>query len=128
MVLTFENSRVKNGIHSNLHQILNLSSGIVFDLIGLSGCRRSLVIDGVVSEFQRSCKGFHLSNESDSEEGAKISKLLEMSAEPELLMAEMSPEQLNSFAAYQSKLEVGLRFLLDQLGSSNNCLQYVCLR
>ncbi|XP_030537321.1 protein BREAST CANCER SUSCEPTIBILITY 2 homolog B-like isoform X2 [Rhodamnia argentea] len=68
--------------------------------------RRSLVIDGAVSEFQRSTKDFHLSNDSDSEEGAKISKLLEMSAEPEVLMAEMSPEQLNSFAAYRSKLEV----------------------
>ncbi|XP_056170255.1 protein BREAST CANCER SUSCEPTIBILITY 2 homolog B-like isoform X2 [Syzygium oleosum] len=68
--------------------------------------RRSLVIDGAVSEFQRSTKDFHLSNDSDSEEGAKISKLLEMSAEPEVLMAEMSPEQLNSFAAYRSKLEL----------------------
>ncbi|XP_010037674.2 protein BREAST CANCER SUSCEPTIBILITY 2 homolog B isoform X2 [Eucalyptus grandis] len=68
--------------------------------------RRSLVIEGAVSEFQRSTKDFLLSNDSDSEEGAKILKLLEMSAEPEVLMAEMSPDQLNSFAAYRSRLEV----------------------
>lgn len=86
-----------------------------------------MVIDGAVSEFQRSTKDFHLSNDSDSEEGAKISKLLEMSAEPEVLMAEMSPEQLNSFASYRLKLEVGLRFLLDQLHTSNKYSRYVCL-
>lgn len=58
-------------LHSNLHQILNPSSGIVFDLTDLYGCRRSLVIEGAISEFQRSTKDFHLSNDSDSEEGAK---------------------------------------------------------
>ncbi|KAF7849345.1 hypothetical protein BT93_L0963 [Corymbia citriodora subsp. variegata] len=68
--------------------------------------RSSLVIDGAVSEFQQSTRDFHLSNDGNSEEGAKISNLLEMSAEPEVLMAEMSPEQLNTFAAYRSKLEV----------------------
>lgn len=44
---------------------------------------------------------------SDSEEGARIFKILETSAEPELLMADMSSEQLMTFSTYQSKQEVG---------------------
>lgn len=32
--------------------------------------------------------------------------MLETAAEPEFLMADMSPEQLSSFVAYKSKLEV----------------------
>lgn len=44
-------------------------------------------------------------NVSDSEEGAKIFRILERSAEPELLMADMSSEQLMSFSMYQSKQE-----------------------
>lgn len=45
-------------------------------------------------------------NANDSEEGAKIFRILETSAEPELLMADMSSEQLMSFSTYQSKQEV----------------------
>ncbi|XP_031398637.1 protein BREAST CANCER SUSCEPTIBILITY 2 homolog B-like [Punica granatum] len=66
--------------------------------------RRSTIIDGVISEIQRA-KDIHLYNDSDSEEGAKISKILETAAEPELLMAEMSPDQLNAFATFRSKIE-----------------------
>ncbi|KAK4799413.1 hypothetical protein SAY86_024778 [Trapa natans] len=66
--------------------------------------RRTAIIDGVISEFQRD-EDFHIYNEDDSEEGAKVSKLLETAEEPELLMADMSPEQLNAFAAYRSKME-----------------------
>lgn len=69
------------------------------------GCRRTAVIDGIVSEFQRGIKS-SIYNENDSEEGAKIFKILETAAEPEVLMAEMSPEQLTSFATYQAKMEV----------------------
>lgn len=36
--------------------------------------------------------------------------MLETAAEPEFLMADMSPEQLGSFVAYKAKLEVGLYF------------------
>lgn len=63
-----------------------------------------------MSEFQRVVKDFHLHND-DSEEGAKILKILETAAEPEVLMAEMSSEQLNSLSIYQAKLEVGFRCL-----------------
>ncbi|XP_031738660.1 protein BREAST CANCER SUSCEPTIBILITY 2 homolog B isoform X2 [Cucumis sativus] len=66
--------------------------------------RRTAIIDGIVSEFQRGTKS-NIYNESDSEEGAKLFKILETAAEPELLMAEMSPEQLTSFASYQAKIE-----------------------
>ncbi|XP_022159315.1 protein BREAST CANCER SUSCEPTIBILITY 2 homolog B-like isoform X2 [Momordica charantia] len=66
--------------------------------------RRTAVIDGIVSEFQRGIKS-SIYNENDSEEGAKIFKILETAAEPEVLMAEMSPEQLTSFATYQAKME-----------------------
>ncbi|XP_048225875.1 protein BREAST CANCER SUSCEPTIBILITY 2 homolog B isoform X1 [Ricinus communis] len=67
--------------------------------------RHSAVVEGIVSEFQREMKGSHIYNDSDSEEGAKILKILETASEPEVIMAEMSPEQLTSFASYQAKLE-----------------------
>ena len=60
-----------------------------------------------MSEFQRGIEQRHADNDSDSEEGAKILKILETAAEPEVLMAEMTSEQLTSFATYQAKLEVG---------------------
>ncbi|XP_058000163.1 protein BREAST CANCER SUSCEPTIBILITY 2 homolog B isoform X2 [Hevea brasiliensis] len=66
--------------------------------------RRSAVVEGIVSEYQRGMKGSYIYNDSDSE-GAKILKILETAAEPEVIMAEMSPEQLTSFASYQAKLE-----------------------
>lgn len=72
--------------------------------------RRFTIIEGIVSEFQRGIKHPHTYNDSDSEEGAKILKILETASEPEVLMAEMSPEQLSSFASYQAKIEVGFQF------------------
>lgn len=62
-----------------------------------------------MSEFQRGIAEYHTNNDNDSEEGAKILKLLETSAEPEILMAEMTSEQLTSVATYQAKLEVRFR-------------------
>lgn len=76
-------------------------------LLFLFGCRRSTVVEGIVSEFQRGTKCSNNHNDTDSEEGAKILRILETAAEPEVLMAEMSPEQLTTFATYQAKLEVG---------------------
>ena len=73
----------------------------------LFGCRRSTVVEGIVSEFQRGIKGSNNYNDTDSEEGATILKILETAAEPEVLMAEMSPQQLTSFTTYKAKLEVG---------------------
>ncbi|KAG7017205.1 Protein BREAST CANCER SUSCEPTIBILITY 2-like B, partial [Cucurbita argyrosperma subsp. argyrosperma] len=66
--------------------------------------RCTAIVDGIVSEFQRGTKS-RIYSECDSEEGAKLFKILETAAEPELLMAEMSPEQLTSFASYQTKIE-----------------------
>ncbi|KAH9736754.1 protein BREAST CANCER SUSCEPTIBILITY 2 [Citrus sinensis] len=66
--------------------------------------RQSMVVEGIVSEFQRGNKDSHILNDSNSE-GAKLFKMLETAAEPEVIMAEMSPEQLTSFATYQAKLE-----------------------
>lgn len=63
------------------------------------------VVDGINSEFQRG-KEFCIHDNNDSEEGAKIFKMLETAAEPEVLMAEMTSEQLTSFATYKEKLEV----------------------
>ncbi|KAH8489969.1 hypothetical protein H0E87_025256 [Populus deltoides] len=74
-------------------------------LVQLNNQRRSVIIEGIVSEFQRGMKSSNIYTDIDSEEGAKIFKILETSAEPEVLMAEMSPQQLASFASYQSKLE-----------------------
>ncbi|KAI8557146.1 hypothetical protein RHMOL_Rhmol05G0312600 [Rhododendron molle] len=67
--------------------------------------RRSVIAEGIMSEFQRGIEEGHTNNDDDSEEGAKILKLLETSAEPEMLMAEMTSEQLTSFATYQAKQE-----------------------
>lgn len=68
-----------------------------------------MVVEGIVSEFQRGNKDSHILNDSNSE-GAKLFKMLETAAEPEVIMAEMSPEQLTSFATYQAKLEVEFGF------------------
>lgn len=76
-------------------------------------CRRSIIIEGIESEFQRGIKHSHSHNDSDSEEGAKILKVLETASEPEILMAEMSPEQLSTFATYRAKIEVVFNTLLD---------------
>jgi breast cancer 2 susceptibility protein len=45
-------------------------------------------------------------NSDDSEEGAKICKMLERAAEPEVMMAGMTPEQRTSFSSYQAKQKV----------------------
>ncbi|KAL3564701.1 hypothetical protein D5086_032747 [Populus alba] len=74
-------------------------------LVQLNNQRRSVIIEGIVSEFQREMTSSNIYTDIDSEEGAKIFKILETSAEREVLMAEMSPQQLASFASYQSKLE-----------------------
>lgn len=68
--------------------------------------RRSALVEGIMCEYQRGINGVHSQNDTDSEEGAKVFKLLETAAEPELLMAEMSPEQLTSFTIYKAKFEV----------------------
>lgn len=65
-----------------------------------------MVAEGIMSEFQMGNKESDIHNDYDSDEGAKILKILETAAEPEVLMAEMSSEQLNSFATYRAKLEV----------------------
>ncbi|KAL2541439.1 Protein BREAST CANCER SUSCEPTIBILITY 2B [Abeliophyllum distichum] len=66
--------------------------------------RRSVVAEGIMSEFQRE-KEVSVGDDHDSDEGAKLLKLLETAAEPELLMAGMSSKQLTSFASYKAKLE-----------------------
>ncbi|KAL2557929.1 Protein BREAST CANCER SUSCEPTIBILITY 2-like protein B [Forsythia ovata] len=66
--------------------------------------RISVVAEGIMSEFQRE-KEVSVGDDHDSDEGAKLLKLLETAAEPELLMAGMSSKQLTSFASYKAKLE-----------------------
>ena len=77
-----------------------------WDIGFLFDCRRSTVVEGIISEFQRGTRDSCINNDSDGEEGAKIFKILETAAEPEVLMAEMTSEQLASFTSYQAKLEV----------------------
>ncbi|KAL5550739.1 hypothetical protein UlMin_000915 [Ulmus minor] len=67
--------------------------------------RRSVVVEGIISDFHRGMNNSHIYNDSDSEEGAEIFKILESASQPEVLMADMSPDQLSSFAKYQAKLE-----------------------
>ncbi|XP_038698141.1 protein BREAST CANCER SUSCEPTIBILITY 2 homolog B-like isoform X1 [Tripterygium wilfordii] len=75
-------------------------------MVQLNNQRRSTVVEGILSEFQRETQSSHINNNSDGEEGARIFKMLEAAAEPELLMAEMSSEKLSLLASYQAKLEV----------------------
>lgn len=57
--------------------------------------------EGIMSAFQSDTE-FDVGDE----EGAKLMKLLETAAEPEVLMAGMSSTQLASFSSYKAKLEV----------------------
>ncbi|KAG5619799.1 hypothetical protein H5410_005017 [Solanum commersonii] len=67
--------------------------------------RRSSILEGVVSESQREKRDAYIGSDYESKEGARILRILERAAEPELLMAEMTSEQLNLFSSYQAKLE-----------------------
>ncbi|XP_057808208.1 protein BREAST CANCER SUSCEPTIBILITY 2 homolog B-like [Salvia miltiorrhiza] len=66
--------------------------------------RRDLLAEGIMSAFQRDTE-FDVGDDHEREEGAKLMKLLETAAEPEVLMAGMSSKQLASFASYKAKLE-----------------------
>ncbi|KAF9588565.1 hypothetical protein IFM89_013417 [Coptis chinensis] len=74
-------------------------------MLELYNQKRSTIAEGIISEFQKDVSSFYSKNESDSEEGAKIMKILENAAEPEMIMADMSTEQLTSVATYQAKQE-----------------------
>ncbi|KAK1441178.1 hypothetical protein QVD17_07018 [Tagetes erecta] len=63
--------------------------------------RRTSIMEGIMAEFQSGLKCFQV----DDDEGEKISKILEQAAEPEVIMADMSLEQLTSYATYQAKVE-----------------------
>ncbi|XP_076922677.1 protein BREAST CANCER SUSCEPTIBILITY 2 homolog B-like isoform X1 [Bidens hawaiensis] len=73
--------------------------------------RRSSIMEGVMAEFQSGLKSFQI----EDDEGEKISKLLEQAAEPEVIMAGMSLEQLTSFATYQAKIEATKQSEIDKL-------------
>nr|XP_018624600.1 protein BREAST CANCER SUSCEPTIBILITY 2 homolog B-like isoform X2 [Nicotiana tomentosiformis] len=76
--------------------------------------RRYRVVEGITSESQRVKRDAYIGSDHESEEGARILKILERAAEPELLMAEMSKEQLNAFASYQAKLEASRQYDLQK--------------
>ncbi|KAK7344501.1 hypothetical protein VNO77_14169 [Canavalia gladiata] len=78
-----------------------ISERMEIKMMELYNQRRSAVVDGIISEYQK--ERTHIYDESDSE-GAKIYNMLETAAEPEFLMADMSPEQLSSFATFKAKL------------------------
>ncbi|EPS74216.1 hypothetical protein M569_00535, partial [Genlisea aurea] len=68
--------------------------------------RRDFVVEGVVSAFQKEVDyDYHHDTES---EGARLMRLLETTAEPEILMAGLSSKQLTSFVSYRAELE-GMR-------------------
>ncbi|XP_047949061.1 protein BREAST CANCER SUSCEPTIBILITY 2 homolog B-like [Salvia hispanica] len=66
--------------------------------------RRDLVAEGIMSSFQRETE-FDVGDDHELEEGAKLMKLLETAAEPEVLMAGMSSKELAAFASYKAKLQ-----------------------
>ncbi|KAL1206786.1 BREAST CANCER SUSCEPTIBILITY 2-like protein B [Cardamine amara subsp. amara] len=83
-------------------------------MIELHNQRRSALVEGLMCEYQRGLNGVHSQNDTDSEEGATVFKLLESAAEPELLMAEMSPEQLTSFTTYKTKFEAAKQIQVEK--------------
>ncbi|XP_023635937.1 protein BREAST CANCER SUSCEPTIBILITY 2 homolog B isoform X2 [Capsella rubella] len=83
-------------------------------IIQLHHQRRSALVEGLVCEYQRGINGVHSQNDTDSEEGAKVFNLLETAAEPELLMAEMSPEQLTSYTTYKAKYEAAKQMKMEK--------------
>lgn len=68
------------------------------------GCRCTAVIEGITSLFQEETNEFQIYD--DGSEEAKIYYMLETATDPEYLMADMTVEQLNSFASFKAKLEV----------------------
>uniref|UniRef100_A0A7N0VDX0 Tower domain-containing protein n=1 Tax=Kalanchoe fedtschenkoi TaxID=63787 RepID=A0A7N0VDX0_KALFE len=66
--------------------------------------RRLLVVETITCS-QKDTSDCQTNNDSDSDENIKLLKKLEMAAEPELLMAEMSKEQLASFSTYHTKMK-----------------------
>ncbi|XP_027361292.1 protein BREAST CANCER SUSCEPTIBILITY 2 homolog B-like [Abrus precatorius] len=82
-------------------QSIVLSERMENKMTELYNQRRSAVVDGIISEYQ---KERSLTYDDIDSEGAKIYNMLETAEEPEFLMADMSREQLNSFAAYKAKL------------------------
>ncbi|MCO5582656.1 hypothetical protein L7F22_036554 [Adiantum nelumboides] len=71
--------------------------------------RRNQVAEDAVIRMERECMPLLPKNGMD--EGAKIFQLLENSAEPDLLMADMSTAQHAAFAAFQSKREAARQSL-----------------
>ncbi|XP_048562010.1 protein BREAST CANCER SUSCEPTIBILITY 2 homolog B-like isoform X7 [Triticum urartu] len=60
--------------------------------------RVSKIAEDIMSEQDENC-----ASTDDSEEGAKICKMLEQAAEPEVMMAGLTSEQIISFSSYQAK-------------------------
>ncbi|KAE8792571.1 Breast cancer type 2 susceptibility protein-like protein [Hordeum vulgare] len=60
--------------------------------------RVSKIAEDIMSEQDENC-----ADTDGSEEGAKICKMLEQAAEPEVMMAGMTSEQILSFSSYQAK-------------------------
>lgn len=73
------------------------------NMMELYNQRCTAVIEGITSNLQEETMSFHFYD--DGSEGAKIYNMLETAEDPEFLMADMSPEQLNSFVAYKAKLK-----------------------
>ncbi|KAL9249956.1 BREAST CANCER SUSCEPTIBILITY 2 homolog B-like protein [Drosera capensis] len=67
--------------------------------------RCSNIIEGIKMDFQRGNGVSYNGHDQAYGEGAKIMKMLDGAAEPEVIMAEMTSEQLASFAAYKLKVE-----------------------
>ncbi|PNT69978.1 hypothetical protein BRADI_2g03990v3 [Brachypodium distachyon] len=63
--------------------------------------RVSKITEDILCEQEENC-----GSTDDSEEGAKICKMLERAAEPEVMMAGMTSEQMMSFSSYQEKQKV----------------------
>ncbi|XP_068635354.1 protein BREAST CANCER SUSCEPTIBILITY 2 homolog A-like [Aristolochia californica] len=81
------------------------SEKMEFHMLQQYNRRRLIVADGVISERQKDDEFHTIDDYNDSEEGAKIFRLLETAMDPEILMADMNLQQLNSIATYRAKQE-----------------------
>ncbi|GAB2273460.1 hypothetical protein Dimus_008252 [Dionaea muscipula] len=83
-------------------------------LLQLHDQRCSDIIEGITLDFQRDIGASFGGHDHDIDDGAKIMKMLDGAAEPEVIMAEMSFEQLASLTTYQAKMEETKQLVLQK--------------
>jgi hypothetical protein len=96
-------------VHSDQSLEVLGSQLVLFNIISFNAiavtftffCRVSKITEDILFEQQENCD-----SADDTDEGAKLCKMLERAAEPEVIMAGMTSEQLMQFSSYKEKQKV----------------------